>query len=328
MRLHSPRNSCGSVSRVRGLGFGRRIRARALLAMSLATAPAIDLGPGKGKGMVAIVGRDMVRSGQTDDDPLGQPFLLLRKRTPLIRRWVSAMISDVEVQHPINAGLYQSTRLFAEIAALRKDAQNRYIVADDEVECAGGGGGRQGGDGATSDAHSASAEASAVDEAEDSPSSDGDGSDKSVASFDGPPTRAERLLVGADERRAKKRRRLSRLARELSMPPVISVTLSRDGADDWTFNVVTRSSHKASPAMELNQHNLDMLIRTLIADIRRREDQDPKIRPGIIQKTAAAGYHYCYRSQRWYHHDWAAAGRGNKRRIYLDSGAEPPRVIQ
>ena len=286
--------------------------------MSLVTAPAIDLGPGKGKGIVPIGGRDLVRFGQVDGDPLGRPFIVLRRKSAIMRV-VAAQVGAASLGR-VSLSIHV-TQLFKEILNLRNAAQAQYVSYDDEDGCAGGGDaseddGTDTSAGASADGTDASAMASANDNASDS-------SDDAGCV---PPPRAPRRLNRAEDVRAKKRRRMRRLARELSMPSTISVTLSREDADDCTFDVMTRSQLKASPAIELNQHNLDMLSQTIIGDY-RRDCHRSQLLPRIDRKTAASGYNYCYRSQRWYHYgDEVEAGSNKKRRLFLDRGANPPRA--
>jgi hypothetical protein len=219
--------------------------------------------------------------------------------------------------------------LFAEIAEARNIAMGKYVNDDDDdalddapcdepasaVASAVVSAGSNGGDGADSD-DAVSANASAA--SSDSEGSAVDGGDAQIALV------ATKKGTRGEKRAAARILRFRRLSREMSMPATVSVCISRECESDWEFDVITKSSNKASPAIELSQRNIDKLCSTLARD-NGASVGNAKAKCTTPRKTKAAdGYGYCYRSKRWFKNALGEDGSGKRKRIYLGETESPP----
>ena len=211
-------------------------------------------------------------------DVTKKAFLVLRKRCKSLKRLVSSRVGG--------SALADAT-LFTEIANKRSVAMQHY-VQDDDADVASASQDSGSSDDAAPNGDPALAVASAV-------ISDGEGS---ASGSDDSAEVAPSAIVAVDQprqtraeaKRAKQMARYRQLARQLSMPDSVGVTITWEGESDWEFDVLTRSPTKASPAMELDQRNVDKLINTLAADAKLRS-AGPKQLPGIARKTAMSnGY--------------------------------------
>jgi hypothetical protein len=292
--------------------------------MKLVQVYAFDLGKAGG-GVVPVPERDTVFLPATADCHEPKPFIVLRQRSS-IGRMVLHKIGEVK-----RKSVPAMPLLFAEIAEARNIAMGKYVNDNDDdalddapsdepasaVASAVVLAGSNDGDGADSDAP-VSANASAASSDSEGSAASVDGGDAQIAPV------ATKKGTRGEKRAAARILRLRRLTREMSMPATVSVCIARECESDWEFDVITKSSCKASPAIELSQRNIDKLCSTLALD-NGASVGNANAKCTTPRKTKAAdGYGYCYRSKRWFKNALGEDGSGKRKRTYLSETESPP----